>query len=72
MQNLKLQKHSCSNTSNDNRITSPTYQGSTYRGDDGARRTSRHTPKETPMNRIIYIVGLIVVIAVILSFLGLR
>jgi hypothetical protein len=29
-------------------------------------------PKEFPMNRIIYIVGLVVIVLVILSFLGLR
>jgi hypothetical protein len=34
--------------------------------------SSALTLKESPMNRIIYIVGLVVIVLVVLSFLGLR
>jgi hypothetical protein len=36
------------------------------------RRRLRCRPEENPMNGIIYIIGLIVVVLAILSFLGLR
>ncbi|TMJ03511.1 MAG: hypothetical protein E6G97_10320 [Alphaproteobacteria bacterium] len=39
-------------------------------GIDQCRRPCR--PEESPMNGIIYLVGLIVVVLAILSFLGLR
>ena len=38
----------------------------------GTRARPVCRPEESPMNGIIYLVGLIVVIMVILSFLGLR
>jgi len=36
------------------------------------RRRRQRRPEERPMNGIIYIIGLIVVVLAILSFLGLR
>ena len=41
-------------------------------GSWGDARGSQSRPKEQPMNGIIYLIGLIVVIMAILSFLGLR
>jgi hypothetical protein len=38
----------------------------------GAYREPAPSPEDTPMNGIIYLVGLIVIIMFILSFLGLR
>lgn len=42
------------------------------RKDEGATRIQGSKAKERHMNKIIYIVGLVVIVLVILSFLGLR
>lgn len=49
--------------------------GSTMLEDESpmrARHLDQPTPRENPMNRIVYIVGAIVIIVFLLGFLGLR
>jgi hypothetical protein len=46
--------------------------GCNNRLSEGAQSDRQSTPRKAPMNSIIYIVGLVVIIGVILSYFGFR